>query len=310
MDELIVVEHVDKLFGKFKAIDDLSFSLESGKIYGIIGPNGAGKSTTMALLMGMIFPSKGHGTIKGYPLGSKEAKAIMGYSPEFPNFYSDMNCLEYLVYMGMLADLSYDEAIKRAKELLEEFDLVAHQLKKVAKFSTGMKKKVGLMQAMMHNPEILLLDEPTANLDPTSRYEIIQTLKKLVNQRNMTVLISSHVLTELEMIIDHVIMINKGHVVLNQPIDVVQNEFNQEKILISCNHNDELKLYLDQLNYVSVINENVLKVSVSDKQKCKREIVKFIYEHDYELDLLKEDIITLDGLYQQLVEENEYESVI
>ena len=132
-----------------------------------------------------------------------------------------MSCLEYLVYMGMLSDLSYDEALKRTKELLEEFDLVEHQLKRVAKFSTGMKKKVGLIQAMMHKPEILLLDEPTANLDPTSRYEIIQTLKRLVKQRKMTVLISSHVLTELEMIIDHVIMINKGHVVLNQPIDAV-----------------------------------------------------------------------------------------
>ena len=272
MDKLIVIEHMDKVFGNYKAIDDLSFSLEGGKIYGMIGPNGAGKSTTMSLLMGLIFPTKGSGLIKGYPLGSNEAKAIMGYSPEFPNFYSDMSCLEYLVYMGMLSDLSYDEALKRTKELLEEFDLVEHQLKRVAKFSTGMKKKVGLIQAMMHKPEILLLDEPTANLDPTSRYEIIQTLKRLVKQRKMTVLISSHVLTELEMIIDHVIMINKGHVVLNQPIDVVQNEF--------------------------------------DKQKCKKEIVKFIYENDYELDLLKEDTISLEGLYQQLVEENDHESTI
>lgn len=145
MDKLIVIEHMDKVFGNYKAIDDLSFSLEGGKIYGMIG------------------------------------------------------CLEYLVYMGMLSDLSYDEALKRTKELLEEFDLVEHQLKRVAKFSTGMKKKVGLIQAMMHKPEILLLDEPTANLDPTSRYEIIQTLKRLVKQRKMTVLISSHVLTELEM---------------------------------------------------------------------------------------------------------------
>ena len=294
----------------YKAIDDLSFSLEGGKIYGMIGPNGAGKSTTMSLLMGLIFPTKGSGLIKGYPLGSNEAKAIMGYSPEFPNFYSDMSCLEYLVYMGMLSDLSYDEALKRTKELLEEFDLVEHQLKRVAKFSTGMKKKVGLIQAMMHKPEILLLDEPTANLDPTSRYEIIQTLKRLVKQRKMTVLISSHVLTELEMIIDHVIMINKGHVVLNQPIDVVQNEFNQEKLLVSCNHNEHLQTYLETKGYFYTLNNGVLRVSIDDKQKCKKEIVKFIYENDYELDLLKEDTISLEGLYQQLVEENDHESTI
>lgn len=310
MDKVIVIEHMDKMFGSFKAIDDLSFSLESGKIYGIIGPNGAGKSTMMSLLMGLIFPTKGTGMIKGYPLGSNEAKAIMGYSPEFPNFYSDMSCLEYLIYMGMLSDLSYDEALKRTKELLVEFDLVEHQLKRVAKFSTGMKKKVGLIQAMMHDPEILLLDEPTANLDPTSCYEIIQTLKRLVKQKNMTVLISSHVLTELEMIIDHVIMINKGHVVIDQPIDVVQDEFNQEKLLVSCNHNDELMKYLTQLNYNYTVNDDVLRVSVTSQQKCKKEIVKFIYEHDYELNLLKEDTISLDGLYLQLVEGENHEGSI
>ena len=282
MDKLIVIEHMDKVFGNYKAIDDLSFSLEGGKIYGMIGPNGAGKSTTMSLLMGLIFPTKGSGLIKGYPLGSNEAKAIMGYSPEFPNFYSDMSCLEYLVYMGMLSDLSYDEALKRTKELLEEFDLVEHQLKRVAKFSTGMKKKVGLIQAMMHKPEILLLDEPTANLDPTSRYEIIQTLKRLVKQRKMTVLISSHVL----------------------------NEFNQEKLLVSCNHNEHLQTYLETKGYFYTLNNGVLRVSIDDKQKCKKEIVKFIYENDYELDLLKEDTISLEGLYQQLVEENDHESTI
>ena len=187
MEKIIKVEQMNKFFGSFKAIDDLSFELEGGKIYGIIGPNGAGKST---------------------------AKKLMGYSPEFPNFYSDMSCLEYLVYMGQLSNLDFDTAVKRALELLDEFGLLEHKLKKVAKFSTGMKKKVGLIQAMLHDPEVLLLDEPTANLDPTSRSEIIQTLKKLVSQRKMTVLISSHVLSELEMIIDHVVMINKGNVVL------------------------------------------------------------------------------------------------
>ena len=106
-------------------------------------------------------------------------------------------------------------------------------LKKVTKFSTGMKKKVGLIQALLANPEILLLDEPTANLDPTSRYEIILTLKKLVKQKEMTILISSHVLTELETIIDHVIMINKGSVIINQPLDIVLNQFQSSRFRTS-----------------------------------------------------------------------------
>lgn len=308
MDNLIVMEHVTKMFGSFKAIDDLSFRLEGGKIYGIIGPNGAGKSTTMSLLMGLIYASKGTGSIAGYPLGSNEAKALMGYSPEFPNFYSDMSCLEYLVYMGRLSHLSYDEAVAQTMLLAKEFDLQEHILKNVSKFSTGMKKKVGLMQAMLHNPEILLLDEPTANLDPTSRNEIIQTLKRLVQQKNMTVLISSHVLSELETIIDHVIMINKGALVLNQPIAVVQQEFNQEKILVSCKQTKQLQQFLDHQQYSYVLEKEIFRISAKDKKKCKQDIIRYIYENQYELDLLKEEMITLEGLYQQLMEEKVHES--
>ncbi|MFQ6861039.1 MAG: ABC transporter ATP-binding protein [Beduini sp.] len=310
MDKIIEISHLNKKFGDFTAIDDLSFSLESGKIYGIIGPNGAGKSTTMSLLMGLIYPTLGTGSVKGFPLGSQEAKQIMGYSPEFPSFYSDMNCLEYLVYMGTLSGLTYDEAIKRTKELIKEFDLEAHIFKKVNKFSTGMKKKVGLIQAMIHDPEILLLDEPTANLDPTSRMEIIDTLKRLVTQKKMTVLISSHVLTELEMIIDHVIMINKGRIVLDQPLSQVQEMFNKEVLLVSCSDNLMMEDYLTKRGYDCSLLKDKLRIKAGDKKVCKQEIVEFIYQNHLTLDLLQEEAVTLENLYKQLVEGEQNEAHI
>ena len=163
---------------------------------------------------------------------------------------------------------------------------------------------------MIHDPEVLLLDEPTANLDPTSRSEIIQSLKKLVAQRKMTVLISSHVLSELEMIIDHVVMINKGHVVLNQPIDIVQQEFNQEKILVSTKKNELLKKYLDINNYNYSLEKGVFRIVAKDKKACKQSIIKFIYENEIELNLFKEEMITLEKLYQQVMEDKENESTI
>lgn len=310
MDKIIEISHLNKKFGDFTAIDDLSFSLESGKIYGIIGPNGAGKSTTMSLLMGLIYPTGGIGAVKGFPLGSQEAKQIMGYSPEFPSFYSDMNCLEYLVYMGTLSGLTYDQAIERTKELIKEFDLEAHLFKKVNKFSTGMKKKVGLIQAMIHDPEILLLDEPTANLDPTSRMEIIETLKRLVNQKKMTVLISSHVLTELEMIIDHVIMINKGRIVLDQPLSQVQEVFNKEILLVSCSDNQMLEDYLVELGYDCTRVKDKMNIKASDKTVCKQHVVEFIYQKHLTLDLLQEEAVTLENLYKQLVEGEQDETYI
>ncbi|MFQ9921956.1 MAG: ABC transporter ATP-binding protein [Beduini sp.] len=310
MDKIIEISHLNKKFGDFTAIDDLSFSLESGKIYGIIGPNGAGKSTTMSLLMGLIYPTMGTGMVKGFPLGSQEAKQIMGYSPEFPSFYSDMNCLEYLVYMGTLSGLTYDEAIDRTKELIKEFDLEAHLFKKVNKFSTGMKKKVGLIQAMIHDPEILLLDEPTANLDPTSRMEIIDTLKKLVTQKKMTVLISSHVLTELEMIIDHVIMINKGRIVLDQPLSEVQEVFNKEILQVSCSDNQQMMDYLTKQGYECSLLKEKIRIKAADKQACKQSIVEFVYQNHFTLNLLQEEAVTLENLYKQLVEGEQDETHI
>lgn len=302
MEKLIKIEHINKYFGSFKAIDDMSLELEGGKIYGIIGPNGAGKSTTMSILIGLIFPSNGSGTIKGYPLGSNKAKSLMGYSPEFPNFYSDMSCLEYLVYMAQLSGLDYNNALKKALVLLEEFGLSSHKFKKVSDFSTGMKKKVGLIQSLIHDPEVLLLDEPTANLDPSSRSEIICSLKKLVRQRKMTVLISSHVLSELETIVDHVILINHGHVILNQPINVLQEEFNQEKLLVACKENKLLKNFLDNKQYQYSFENNIFIIKTKDKISCKRDIVEFIYQNNLELNLFKEETITLEKLYQQVVE--------
>ncbi len=127
MTKIIEVSHLNKKFGDFQAINDLNLSLEAGKIYGIIGPNGAGKSTTMSMLMGIIFPTSGSGHIKGYELGSIEAKKLMGYSPEFPSFYSDMSCLEYLIYMGTVAGLSEEVALKKALLLIKEFDLEKHK---------------------------------------------------------------------------------------------------------------------------------------------------------------------------------------
>lgn len=302
MEKLIKIEHINKYFGSFKAIDDMSLELEGGKIYGIIGPNGAGKSTTMSILIGLIFPSSGSGTIKGYPLGSNKAKSLMGYSPEFPNFYSDMSCLEYLVYMAQLSGFDYNNALKKALVLLEEFELSNHKFKKVSDFSTGMKKKVGLIQSLIHDPEVLLLDEPTANLDPSSRSEIICSLKKLVKQRKMTVLISSHVLSELETFIDHVILINHGHVILNQPINVLQEEFNQEKLLVACKENKLLKNFLDNKQYQYSFENNIFIIKTKDKISCKRDIVEFIYQNNLELNLFKEETITLEKLYQQVVE--------
>jgi len=296
----IELNNITKRFSKFTAVTNFSIQLVPGKIYGFIGPNGAGKTTTMSMIMGTLAPTSGDGFIMGHPLGSKEAIASLGYSPEFTSFYSDMSCMEYLWYMAKLGGLDDDTAFKRAAELIKQFNLTADAKRKVAKFSTGMKKKVSLAQAMIHNPKILLLDEPTANLDPTSRYEILEIVKNMVEKNNLTVLISSHVLTELETIIDHVIMIQHGKLILNDDIHAVQKKFKQGILLVNTSDNSVLIEKLKD-KYTYELSEDHVRFTTNEMANLKKEVVNIVYKQKLSLDLLQEEVISLETLYQQII---------
>lgn len=297
----IELNEVTKKFGNFTAVDKVSLKLEPGKIYGFVGPNGAGKSTTMAMIMGSLFPTSGSGKVFDHPLASTAALKDLGYSPEFTSFYADMTCVEYLYYMGCLGGLSDKESMKRTYELLERFNLTDHAFRKVAKFSTGMKKKVSLAQAMIHNPKILLLDEPTANLDPTSRQDILDTVRSMVEDEHMTVMISSHVLTELETVISHVIMIEHGKIILDAPIHEAQEMFKQGILLVDTSDNERLLNEMKDHYDVHLNEENILHFSSREMKELKKEIVHRVYNEDLELNMMKEEVLSLDSLYRQIM---------
>lgn len=297
----IELNNLTKRFGKFTAVDNFSLQLLPGKVYGIVGPNGAGKSTTMAMIMGSLQPTEGTGNVMGHQLGSEQALKILGYSPEFTSFYDDMSCVEYLWYMGTLGGLSNEEAMEKAMSLIKQYDLVEHAYKKVSKFSTGMKKKVSLAQAMIHDPQILLLDEPTANLDPSSRMEILDTVRKMVQERKLTVLISSHVLTELETVIDHVVMINHGKLIMDEDIVTAQEKFKQGILVVNCNNNDLLLEKLEN-KYDVEKSKDSIRIMTSDVSILKKEVVKVIFENDLILNVLHEEVLSLDLLYKQALE--------
>ena len=296
----IELEHLTKKFGKFTAVNDLSLKLEAGKIYGIVGPNGAGKSTTMAMMMGSLFPTEGSGKIYDYPLASTEALKLLGYSPEFTSFYTDMSCAEYLWYMARLSGLSSEKAVERTRELIRQFELEEHASRKVSRFSTGMKKKVSLAQAMIHEPKILLLDEPTANLDPSSRQEILETVRKLVDEKNLTVIISSHVLTELETVINHVLMIDHGKLILDAPIHKAQEMFSQGILVVNTSDDELLQARLPEYEFAR--SEEGLRIQTADMDSLKRKIVEIVYKENMMLNTLTEEVLSLDSLYKQVME--------
>jgi len=303
---VISVKDLYKKFGNFYALNGATFDLEGGRIHGFVGPNGAGKTTTMKIIMGAIRPSAGTAFVKNYEVGSVEAKKLLGYSPEFPSFYQDMTALEYLVYMSLLGRVSYREACYRAEDLLDLMGLRSFRDKKVAKFSTGMKKKVGLAQAMIHDPEILLLDEPTANLDPTSRMDIIDSLKALVEEKKITLMISSHVLSELEQIITDVTLIDKGKIVRQGPISEIAKNINRGQFILATSDNAKMSAWLYDAPFVYSVTDlgnGKLKVVVEDENEFKKFVISKAAQEGIVINHMAEDAMSLESIYKTIIME-------
>ncbi len=302
MDNIIEIKNLTKKFGNLIAVNNISIDLKPGKIYGFLGPNGAGKTTTMSMLCDLIMPTSGEAFVEGHKIGTKEAKKMLGYSPEFPSFYTDMNCIDYLIYMGELGGLKYEEALKKSIELIEFMNLKESMYKKVSNFSTGMKKKIGLAQAMIHDPKILMLDEPTANLDPTSRFEIINSLKRLVKEKNITLIISSHVLTELELIITDVIMINAGTLLFFGPLEEAKKLLHNDLLIIETSNNQMIIDKINRLNISDIKEDNgKLTISTNNLNEVKKELIKISYENNIDIITLRDATVSLDEVYSKIL---------
>ena len=301
---VLKLENVSKSFKRFKAVDDMSFSLDEGKIYGFIGPNGAGKSTTINMIAGLLKATSGTITILNEDVSNKNIRKYLGFSSEFPVFYNDMGCLDFLIYMGTLCGMSYKEAYKEALYLIDRLALGGFENKKVSSFSTGMKKKVGLAAAIIHHPKLILLDEPTANLDPDSRLEIIEIIKELASD-NKTILISSHVLSELETFIDNVLIIQKGKLVLDASMEEVQRTSDNATLIINSK-DQRLKAFLDHKAYIYALNDGVYRVKVDNDAKSS--IKKYIVENDIDFKELYDENMSLNDLYESITKGERHET--
>lgn len=210
---VIELKHLVKRYGTHTAVDDLSLQMEPGKIYGFLGPNGAGKSTTMNIMTGYLAATAGEVKINGLDvlMQPEEAKKCVGYLPELPPLYVDMTVKEYLDFAAELKKIEKGKRAAQVKEVMEMTGIsdVSHRL--IRNLSKGYRQRVGLAQAILGYPEIIILDEPTVGLDPKQIIEIRSLIKKL--GENHTVILSSHILTEISAVCDHVFIISKGKLV-------------------------------------------------------------------------------------------------
>jgi ABC-2 type transport system ATP-binding protein len=210
---VIEVQHLTKRYGRVTAVEDVSFRVERGEILGFLGPNGAGKTTTMRILTGYMPPTEGKAIVAGFDVFDQpvEAKRRTGYLPETPPLYPDMTVGEYLAFVAKIKGVPPNERRQRIAAVMERTRIADMVNRMCSKLSKGYRQRVGLAQALIHNPDVLILDEPTAGLDPKQIIETRQLIKALAGDH--TIILSTHILPEVSQTCQRVVIINKGHVV-------------------------------------------------------------------------------------------------
>ena len=225
---MIEVSHVSRSFGSFRAVDDVSFSIRKGEIVGLLGPNGAGKTTTMRMITGFLNPTEGSVLIDGADpqSDSRAVKHRIGYMPESAPLYGDMMVQDYLAYVCRVQGVDPEGKLP---ELARICGIREVMHKNIAELSRGYRQRVGLAHALLHDPEILVLDEPTSGLDPNQIIEVRNLVKEI--GRTRTVIISTHILSEVEMLCDRVIIISKGRIVADSPTEELRGRFGEQAVV-------------------------------------------------------------------------------
>ena len=312
---MITVKNVTKRYGKFKAIDNISFEINDGEIVGLLGPNGAGKSTTMNILTGFIEPTEGEVIINGYNISkkTKKAKKCIGYMPEGVPLYKDMTVKEFVTYMAELKGVKKDKIKESVEQAIQDTWLQNVRKVLIKNLSKGYKHRVSMAGALVGNPEIIILDEPTVGLDPKQIIEIRNLIKKL--GKNHTLIISSHILSEISQICEKVIIINKGQIVAVDSPEHLEDTVNVENAINIIVEDKENKIESLKIN-------GAKKIELIKKNDDNTKEYRIIPEKDYDIrktifsDLAKESItifelkkpeITLEEAFMDLIKKNEKE---
>jgi ABC-2 type transport system ATP-binding protein len=225
---VIEIKNISKTFGDTKAVDDISFEVEAGEIFGLLGPNGAGKTTTIRMLLDLFKPDSGKVSILGGPM-SEEKKNRVGYLPEERGLYQDITLEKCILYLASLKDLTGDEALRRMNDYLERFDLAEHRKKKVKELSKGMQQKAQLIVTLIHQPDVIIIDEPFAALDPVNT-QMVKDLLKEERNKQRTIVMCTHQMHQVEALCDRLVLINAGRSVLYGGLNDIRKQYARHEI--------------------------------------------------------------------------------
>jgi ABC-2 type transport system ATP-binding protein len=293
----IEVKNLSKVYGKQKALNNISFKFEIGEVVGVLGPNGAGKSTMMKILTTYIVSSEGEAKVSDFivAINSKSVQQVVGYLPEHNPLYLEMYVREYLEFNAGV----YNIPKSRIAEVIELTGLSPESHKKIGQLSKGYRQRVGLANALLHNPEVLILDEPTTGLDPNQLVEIRHLIKSLGKEK--TVFLSTHIMQEVEAICDRVIIINKGEIVADKKLNELRDN-KQQTVVVEFDYRVE-DAFLNKLPHVKLVTNThdfVYEITFSTAEDMRSVVFDFAHDNKLKILQLNQKNASLDSLFRDL----------
>ncbi len=308
---MIELKNITKYYGDFPAVTDISFKIEKGEIVGLLGPNGAGKSTTMKMITGFMPPTSGELTVDGNDIVSQsiEARKKIGYLPETVPLYTDMTVYSYIEYMGMLRGLNKKNIKSKVDNVIEICKLEDYRNSLISKLSKGFRQRVGISQAIIHEPEVLVLDEPTIGIDPNQVVETRQLIKNLSGEH--TLILSSHILPEVSSICERVLIIHEGEIAASDTIENLSSLMSgKNKVEADIIGSPEaIVAELEKINDVKSVQFSINKsssefstfsIESEISSDIRSEIAKIIINNDWGLIRLQSMGMSLEDIFLQI----------
>lgn len=297
----VKVTQLIKTFETQRAVDGISFEAHKGEVLGFLGPNGAGKTTTMKIITGYLPQTEGKVEVCGFDVSQQtmEARARIGYLPEHNPLYKEMYVREYLTFTAGLHQVK--NVARQVDEMVERTGLTSHRHKQIGELSKGYRQRVGLAQAMLHNPDVLILDEPTSGLDPNQIVEIRQLIKDLGKEK--TVILSTHILGEVEAVCDRAIIINKGKLVADAPIQELKQQFSGQSIVtVEFAEKPDVKQLagIKNVHAAKALNAHTFQLTADSTHDIRADVFGFAVANKLTLLELRKEVFSVEDVFQQL----------
>jgi ABC-2 type transport system ATP-binding protein len=292
----VELSHISKSFGALKAVDDVSFSVESGEIFGLLGPNGAGKTTAIRVLLDIFTPDQGTVSILGGSM-TEAKKNQIGYMPEERGLYQDIPLERCLVYLGTLKGLTPSDVRSRLMGYLERFDLVSSRNKKVKELSKGMQQKAQLIATLIHKPDLIIIDEPFSGLDPLNT-QMVKDILLEQRQQGATILMSTHQMHQVEELCDRIVLIDQGRTVLYGRLEDIRRQFSGHGIIVATPH--ELPA-MPGVERVERHNTSAYRLTLAPSAN-HQDVLRSLVEHGVQVDQFEIAIPTLDEIFIRVVQ--------